>query len=754
MAGAGFGGAIKLTGADEYKRSLQQITQSLKENASEMQVVASAYDKGDKSLSTLKSKSEDLERVLASQKSTLEQARNAYESFREKVEQQRQAHNDLVKNFEDERKKLEEIKATQGETSTAYQNQLKVVDDLAKQVTASATAYDANEKALSKLKTTMNNAEVAVNNTSREMDKLGDETEESGKKAEDASKGGYTVMKNVLANLATQAINGVVNGLKKMGSAFLDIGKQALDSYGEFEQLEGGVKKIFGEETAKSVIDNANKAFSTAGLSANQYIDTVTGFSASLIQSLNGDQVKAVEVADRAIRDMADNANTYGTSIESIQNAYQGFAKQNYTMLDNLKLGYGGTKTEMERLISDASKMTKEMQELGITVDANDMSFANIANAISVVQSHMGIMGTTTKEASGTIQGSIGAMRSAWQNLITGMADDNADFTQLVDNFISTLVSEDGTGGVLAQLAPRITTIINGISQVIQTLLPPLIQSIVPIIANNLPVILSAVSDALKAILDLLPTIFPVIQQLIPDIVTELVNNLPQIIQTGIDLILALMQGIIDATPQLINQLPILVEQIVRTLVNNLPKIIDTGLKLIASLIVGLYQAMGGLVAPAVKIVATAVQAIGSAIGQMVDAGKNLVRGIWDGISGAYWWIRDKISGWVGNVTSFIKNLFGIHSPSTLFRDEIGENLALGIGEGFSDEMGDVSKMMADSIPTSFDVSPTIKSNGQSQAFEMVSAFKEALSEMKIELDDENMGKFVENTVSRAVYAF
>ena len=748
MAGAGFGGAIKLTGADEYKRSLQQITQSLKENASEMQVVASAYDKGDKSLSTLKSKSEDLERVLASQKSTLEQARNAYESFREKVEQQRQAHNELVKNFEDERKKLEEIKATQGETSTAYQNQLKVVDDLAKQVTASATAYDANEKALSKLKTTMNNAEVAVNNTSREMDKLGDETEESGKKAEDASKGGYTVMKNVLANLATQAINGVVNGLKKMGSAFLDIGKQALDSYGEFEQLEGGVKKLFGDDASKAVMENARNAFATAGMSANEYMNTVTNFSASLISGLNGDTVKATELADTAIRDMADNANTFGTSIESIQNAYQGFAKGNFTMLDNLKLGYGGTKTEMLRLVKDAGVVSESVKSL------DDVSFDQMIEAIHIVQENMNITGTTANEASNTIQGSVGAMKSAWQNMLTGIADDNANFTQLVDNFISTLISEDGTGGVLARLAPRITTIINGISQVIQTLLPPLIQSIVPIIANNLPVILSAVSDALKAILDLLPTIFPVIQQLIPDIVTELVNNLPQIIQTGIDLILALMQGIIDATPQLINQLPVLVEQIVRTLVNNLPKIVDTGLKLIASLIVGLYQAMGGLVAPAVKIVATAVQAIGGAIGQMVDAGKNLVRGIWDGISGAYWWIRDKISGWVGNVTSFIKNLFGIHSPSTLFRDEIGENLALGIGEGFSDEMGDVSKMMADSIPTSFDVSPTIKSSGQSQVYEMVSAFKEALSEMKIELDDENMGKFVENTVSRAVYAF
>ena len=689
---AGFGGSVKLTGEAEYKKALQQITQNLKEVSSEMKVVSSQYDKNDKSTSAVKARTEALNKVLEQQKNRLQVLKDEYEAMSQKT--------------------------------------------------------DVSDTALSNLRIQMNKAQADINKTTKELDELGNEAEDSGKQAEDAGKGGYTVFKNILANLATQAIQSCIAGLKKLGETFIDIGKQSIEAYGEFEQLEGGVKKLFGDEDAQTVMENARKAFGTAGMSANEYMETVTNFSASLISGLNGDTAKATQLADTAIQDMADNANTFGTSIESIQSAYQGFAKGNFTMLDNLKLGYGGTKTEMLRLVKDAGVVSDSVQSL------DEVSFDQMIEAIHIVQENMNITGTTANEASGTIQGSVGAMKSAWQNMLTGMADDNADFTQLVDDFISTLVSEDGTGGVLGNLAPRITTVIGGISQVIQTLLPTLIQTVIPIINDNLPLILRAVTDALKAILDLLPTIFPVIQQLIPDIVTELINNLPMIINTGIELILSLIQGIIDATPQLINQLPVLVEEVAQTIIHNLPKILATGIKLIGSIVAGLYQAMSGLVAPAVKVVATVVQAIGNAIGSMVDAGKNLVRGIWEGISDGYWWIRDKISGWVGNVTSFIKRLFGIASPSKLFRDQIGTNLALGIGEGFEDEMGDVSKMMADSIPTAFDVSPTINSSGQSQMYNMIEAFKEALSEMKIEMNDETMGKFVENTVSRAVYQF
>ena len=689
---AGFGGSVKLTGEAEYKKALQQITQNLKEVSSEMKVVSSQYDKNDKSTSAVKARAEALNKVLEQQKNRLQVLKDEYEAMSQKT--------------------------------------------------------DVSDTALSNLRIQMNKAQADINKTTKELDELGNEAEDSGKQAEDAGKGGYTVFKNILANLATQAIQSCIAGLKKLGETFIDIGKQSIEAYGEFEQLEGGVKKLFGDEDAKTVMENAQKAFGTAGMSANEYMETVTNFSASLISGLNGDTAKATQLADTAIQDMADNANTFGTSIESIQSAYQGFAKGNFTMLDNLKLGYGGTKTEMLRLVKDAGVVSDSVKSL------DEVSFDQMIEAIHIVQENMNITGTTAKEASGTIQGSVSAMKSAWQNMLTGMADDNADFTQLVDDFISTLVSEDGTGGVLGNLAPRIATVIGGISQVIQTLLPTLIQTVIPIINNNLPLILRAVADAIKAILDLLPTIMPVIRQLIPDIVTELINNLPMILNTGIELILSLIQGIIDATPQLINQLPVLVDEVAQTIIHNLPKILATGIQLIGSIIAGLYQAMSGLIAPAVKVIATVVQAIGNGISSMVNAGMNLVRGIWEGISDGYWWIRDRIAGWVGNVTSFIKRLFGIASPSKLFRDQIGENLALGIGEGFEDEMGDVSKMMADSIPTSFDVSPTIKSSGQSQMYNMIEAFKEALSEMKIELDDEVAGKFVESTVSRAVYQF
>lgn len=225
-----------------------------------------------------------------------------------------------------------------------------------------------------------------------------------------------------LGSIGKSALKGMVAGTTAVVGGFGAIVTASVKARGEFEQLEGGVKKLFGNDF-QSVIDNANKAFQTAGISSNQYMEQVTSFSASLISSLNGDTKKASQIADRAIQDMADNANTFGTSMESIQNAYQGFAKGNYTMLDNLKLGFGGTKTEMQRLIKEASRMKEEQKELGITVDRNSMSFANISNAISVMQKHMNITGTTSKEAMNTLQGSVTALKASWDNFLAGTGD-------------------------------------------------------------------------------------------------------------------------------------------------------------------------------------------------------------------------------------------------------------------------------------------------------------------------------------------
>lgn len=253
--------------------------------------------------------------------------------------------------------------------------------------------------------------------------------------------------------------------------------KKALNNYAEYEQLVGGVDTLFKDSSAK-VQEYAANAYKTAGLSANEYMDTVTSFSASLLQSLGGDTEAAADMANVAITDMSDNANKMGTDMASIQNAYQGFAKQNYTMLDNLKLGYGGTKEEMQRLIDDANALNAAQ---GKYTNYSIESYADIVSAIHDVQVEMGIYGTTADEASTTIQGSVSSMKAAWSNLLTGIADDNADFKTLIEQFVDSLVT------VGENIIPRINIIIQGLTQLITEASQTIIPMAVQILLENLP---------------------------------------------------------------------------------------------------------------------------------------------------------------------------------------------------------------------------------------------------------------------------
>lgn len=834
-----FGGTIKLTGESEYRKAIQQITQDLSKMSNSLKSQTADFSANDKSLKNSAQASKELNESLKTQSDALAKAKTSYAQYSVAVQAQTTRHNALSKEYKNAVLELERIKATSGEASDEYKKQAQAVDKLGQELAESTEELNESKSAMASLKSEINNSQKTINATEKAMDSLGTETEDAGESAKKAGDG-FTVMKGILANLGTQAINACISGLKNLGGAFVDVGKQALNSYGEFEQLEGGVNKLFGDEAGKSVMENASKAFQTAGMNANQYMETVTSFSASLISGLNGDTAKAAQISDKAIRDMSDNANTFGTDITSIQNAYQGFAKGNYTMLDNLKLGYGGTKEEMLRLVKDAGVVEDSVKSI------DDVSFDQIIEAINVTQTRMGITGTTAKEASATIQGSTASMKSAWQNMLTGMADENANFEQLASDFVGTLITEDGQGGVLGTIVPRIATVITGMSTAIQTMLPQLIQAVVPIIQENLPIIMEAVQGALQTILQVLPEVIPIIADLIPQIVSTLVGllpdiinagiqillgliqgisdaipeliamlpeiiativdvlikNLPLIIDTGMELLVGLIEGLAEAIPQLIDYIPQIISTIVTVLINNLPKIIDSavkimvalidgliqslpkliamtpriimtivstliqnlpqiiqgGVKIIASLISGLVQSLGNLATNAKKIGQTVLNAVLEFPRKMLDVGTNLVRGIWDGIIGSLDWIKSKISGWVGNVTGFIKRLFGINSPSKLFRDEIGTNLALGIGEGFSDEMKSVSQEMGDAIPKSFDVETSINSIAGARASSansydsMVGAFKQALSEMKIELDDEVAGKFIDKTVTRLIY--
>lgn len=293
-------------------------------------------------------------------------------------------------------------------------------------------------------------------------------------------------------------VAGAVAGATALSAAVVKISKDALKAYAEFEQLSGGISKIFGEDSAKTIMENAQNAFKTAGISANQYMEQATSFSASLIQSLNGDTQKAAKTTDMAITDMADNANTFGTSIESIQNAYQGFAKANYSMLDNLKLGYGGTKTEMERLLADAEAIS------GIHYDISSLD--DVYNAIHVVQEEMGVAGTTAKEAMSTIEGSVNATKAAWQNFLVGLGDEDADMDKLVSNLFTS------ASAALKNIVPRlgqivkslVTTLINTAKNAVKSgKLSKIADSIIDEVKTWPSKIFKFIGDALNSLADM-----------------------------------------------------------------------------------------------------------------------------------------------------------------------------------------------------------------------------------------------------------
>ena len=353
-----------------------------------------------------------------------------------------------------------------------------------------------------------------------EVGELGGELEEAGGSA---SMLGEIFKGNLLANLATQGIDLALDAVKALGEGLVDVTKQAVTNFAQYEQLVGGVETLFGA-SADTVKNYAANAYQTAGMSANQYMETVTSFSATLLQGLGGDTAAAAEVANVAITDMADNVNKMGSSMGSVQDAYQGFAKQNYTMLDNLKLGYGGTQEEMIRLINDSGVLNETISSL------DGISFDTIISAIHAIQTQMGITGTTAAEASGTIEGSIAATQAAWQNLLTGLADPSADIGVLMDNFVNTATT------ALDNLLPRISTVLEGIG--------PLVAGIAPKLAEYAPQMITAAASLISALAEGLAAAAPVLAAQAPQIVAAIGQGLLSVAGSLLDLGAALIESI------------------------------------------------------------------------------------------------------------------------------------------------------------------------------------------------------------------
>lgn len=768
MAATSFGGTIKLTGESEYKKALKDITSDLKLMSSELKLATTQFSNGD---------------------TTIKQTKNSYDNINKSVQDQKEKISEL-------REALE--KAEQ--------------------------EYGSNNEKVKAFKTQLNNAENQLVQMESATNKSTEELKEMKKGFDDAGDGalkfGDVLKANLLSDAILDGIKSLGSVVKEIGSIFVDVGKKALDSYADYEQLIGGVQTLFGigevsveeyaasvgksvkdvqkkydqmYEAQESVLNYADKAYETAGLSANEYMETVTSFSASLIQSLKGNTLKAADYANRAIIDMSDNANKMGTDMALIQSAYQGFAKQNYTMLDNLKLGYGGTKTEMERLVKDASKMKDVQKELGVSVDSSSLSFGNIVNAISVMQSKMGISGTTAKEASSTIQGSVNSLKAVWQNMLTTISSESDIFMQQqIENLVSSIET------VAENIMPRVQIIIDGIVDLVIGLSGKLIE--------NMPQIMEAGMQILQKLLDgitsMLPQITPVIFQIIDNIVQFLTQNLPTILTLGTQILFELMRGIAESLPDLVPQIVDVIIKIMEvfndnfstflelgvkvilgliegliksipTIISNLPTIIEAiinfftlskfltlGKTIISGLIKGLGQTVPNLLKEIPKIVGKIIK--GFANGGWKTVGQDIIKGIVNGFTSMGNFIWDAIKKVGSSMLDGIKSFFGIKSPSRVMKDQVGTYLAEGIGIGFEDTMKNVSKDMANAIPTDFDT--TINANYKSSSYGsngyssnnydvLVSAFKEALKDTKVVMNGREMGNFIVSTMESAVYS-
>lgn len=513
-------------------------------------------------------------------------------------------------------------------------------------------------------------------------------------------------------------------------TALVSLSTKAVRCYADYEQLVGGVETLFGaggqsiEEYAESVgksvddvsdeynnlmkaqdavIDHANKAYETAGLSANAYMETVTSFSAALISSLDGDTVKAAEVADKAIVDMSDNVNKMGSSMESIQNAYQGFAKQNYTMLDNLKLGYGGTKEEMQRLLDDAGKLANQKFDLS--------SYADIVEAIHVVQENMGIAGTTAKEAATTIQGSIGMMKASWTNFVTGLADENADLSTLMDAVIDSFVTVvDNIAPKVIEVLPKIVGaveyIIGGIAgylpDLISELLPPLMSGITTLVSELITMIPSLLSTLAPVLVDTLGSIFEQISSstgldfsglfngivegasqmgdalkgVLPSIVSVIQQLIPPLLQIAQEIIPIVVGLVTELTPilmQVINAVVPLIAQLLSELIPPLLQIVQAVLPAITALlepIILIIQSLCTVLSPIISILGSVISQVATMLIPIIQQLCDFITTVLTPIIQGILTVVEEVIGWV--VTFIQDNMTTIQAIFQSAFDVIG----------------------------------------------------------------------------------
>lgn len=684
------GAKIGIDGEKQYKDAIRGIIQQSKTLDSEMKAVANGFRvAGDKS-SDYEKKTDILNRQIKNQ-------------------------NELINRLKDLTAKAAAETGENSEVTAKYQQNV----------------YEA-EAALGKM-------EGQLADLDKELDNTGDSAKESGEK--------FTALGDTL-KVVGAAIVAVASAA---AAAAVELGKKVVSAYGEYEQLVGGVETLFGD-SASIVESYAENAYKTAGLSANQYLDTVTSFSASLISSLGGDTEKAAKYADMAITDMSDNANKMGTDISSLQSAYSGFAKGQYNMLDNLKLGYGGTKEEMERLIRDAEALDEAFSVTHTKTkkgaDEITYSYADVVQAIHIVQKEIGITGATAAEADTTIEGSINTLKAAFENMIIGFGNADADMKTLTNNVTQAFQN------VIKNITPIIQNIVKAFPIAVKELLAAL-QGMLPEILQTA---ITVFQQILNTLITLLPQIIPIAIQAIQMFVQTILENIDTFIDAGMQIITTLLEGVTSG--DIAGSAVDIITKLADTIANNLPKIIDAGVttllalidgllkpeniekmiqaavQLILALVNGLVNATGQISAAIPTIVGAIVEAIiqnldtiivagmqiivalaqglVTNIPQIIDAILKAIRAVWDSFANTNWeqvgqdimWgIANGLKSMVQNLVKTAKNIgsqilgsvkgvLGIASPSKVFRDEVGKMIPAGIEKGIDRGMPSAIKDM------------------------------------------------------------
>lgn len=446
-----------------------------------------------------------------------------------------------------------------------------------------------------------------------------------------AAKAGVAALGAALASAAT-------------GTAAL--GKAALESYAQYEQLVGGVDKLFQDASPK-LQEYAANAYQTAGMSANQYMEQATSFSAALINSLGGDTQKAADQADVAMRAMSDNVNTFGSSMEDVQNAFQGFSKQNFTMLDNLKLGYGGTKEEMQRLISDANEYAASIGEAS---DLSIDSFSDIVTAIDLIQQKQGIVDTTFNEAATTIEGSVNMAKAAWQNWVTELGKDNADMGKLTTQLV------DSVTKAASNIVPRIAVIAGAAMAALSEQLPSAVEQIGASLSEYAPTlgesVMSLIGTVAQMAMEYAPTALLAIVGAITAFLTE---YSPTLLQAAMTMFLAIVQAIIDSGPQIMDALMVVLQSLVQVCINNMPAMASAAHDLIWMLLQAIVDYGPAILQQLLLLLASLIVAIGMAVGQFFDQGVAVIQGLWDGAMEAFQSVVD----WFGSIGDMILGAIG-----------------------------------------------------------------------------------------------